>query len=545
MTVSVTRSGNYEAGRLYVTKMEDEDKNVSYEYKDKEGRRILLRQMKGTESVETYFVYDNYGNLRAVLPPLASDALSGNNTYTESTAAVQKYAYLYKYDIRNRCVAKKIPGADWCYFVYDNADREIFSQDGDQRTRGEWTFNIPDIFGRVVLTGICKNNLSYSGNPLNGTTVIAVWGNTTNSYKGYTLNYTLTTPSLLAVTYYDRYEFLGKNGFPGSGTTDFGYEKRMDTTYPQDYQPIPAGQVTGGLVLVTGSSDMLYSVSYYDKRARLIQSKSTNHLGGKEKEFVAYSFDGLTDKRFHEHTVAGSTKTEEYLYTYDTARRLKTTSHKWNGGTAIVLCDRTYDALGRPLTEKTGNVVTTSYAYDIRSRETKRSNSQYTGEMGYTSGSNVKWLSWQTGGTMRKYEFAYDGLSRLTSAAYSAGPGNYATSYVYDKQGNPSIIQRYGMTSSGVYGLIDNLSLIYDGNQVVSVNDAANNIPYSFSHDFKNYANLSNEYSYNLNGSITKDLNRGLSLIQYNVLNLPTRIDVKSPVGEARNEYVYDGRCRY
>ena len=38
---------------------------------------------------------------------------------------------------------------------------------------------------------------------------------------------------------------------------------------------------------------------------------------------------------------------------------------------------------------------------------------------------------------------------------------------------------------------------------------------------------------------MTKDLNRGISEIQYNSLNLPSRIDIKSPVGEARNEYLY------
>lgn len=43
---------------------------------------------------------------------------------------------------------------------------------------------------------------------------------------------------------------------------------------------------------------------------------------------------------------------------------------------------------------------------------------------------------------------------------------------------------------------------------------------------------------------MTKDLNRGISAIQYNILNLPGRIDIKNPFGEARNEYIYrsDGK---
>jgi hypothetical protein len=35
------------------------------------------------------------------------------------------------------------------------------------------------------------------------------------------------------------------------------------------------------------------------------------------------------------------------------------------------------------------------------------------------------------------------------------------------------------------------------------------------------------------------DLNKGISEIQYNSLNLPRIMDIKSPVAEARNEYTY------
>jgi RHS repeat-associated protein len=38
---------------------------------------------------------------------------------------------------------------------------------------------------------------------------------------------------------------------------------------------------------------------------------------------------------------------------------------------------------------------------------------------------------------------------------------------------------------------------------------------------------------------MTKDLNKGITEIQYNSLNLPKLMDIKSPVAEARNEYTY------
>ena len=57
--------------------------------------------------------------------------------------------------------------------------------------------------------------------------------------------------------------------------------------------------------------------------------------------------------------------------------------------------------------------------------------------------------------------------------------------------------------------------------------------------DFKDYVNADVEYIYNANGAMTQDLNKGISDIQYNLLNLPRQVDIKSPVAEARNEYTY------
>ncbi len=53
----------------------------------------------------------------------------------------------------------------------------------------------------------------------------------------------------------------------------------------------------------------------------------------------------------------------------------------------------------------------------------------------------------------------------------------------------PTVIQRNGMTGSSGYGQIDNLTVGYDGNRIISVSDAASNVSYAFSHDFKNYTN--------------------------------------------------------
>ena len=78
-------------------------------------------------------------------------------------------------------------------------------------------------------------------------------------------------------------------------------------------------------------------------------------------------------------------------------------------------------------------------------------------------------MTWKAGNesTTRGYKFAYDGLSRLTSATYGEGTdissnANRFTEKVtgYDLNGNIKGLQRYGQTSSTGYGLIDNLTLL-------------------------------------------------------------------------------------
>ena len=73
------------------------------------------------------------------------------------------------------------------------------------------------------------------------------------------------------------------------------------------------------------------------------------------------------------------------------------------------------------------------------------------------------------------YTFSYDGLSRLTDAIYGEGLSlaqnwNRFNEQVtgYDKNGNILGLLRCGETSTGDYGLIDNLNLVYEGNHLSS-----------------------------------------------------------------------------
>ena len=68
-------------------------------------------------------------------------------------------------------------------------------------------------------------------------------------------------------------------------------------------------------------------------------------------------------------------------------------------------------------------------------------------------------------------------------------------------------LKRYGN------GLIDNLTYTYSGNQLTQVEDATGN-----SAGFNNGASIENEYTYDYNGNLTKDSNKGICNIAWNSL---------------------------
>ena len=71
------------------------------------------------------------------------------------------------------------------------------------------------------------------------------------------------------------------------------------------------------------------------------------------------------------------------------------------------------------------------------------------------------------------------------------------------------------------YGLTDNLSMTYTGNQIKTVTDAIADISLNTSIDFKNHGGTNSAHPYNKNGAMTSDSHKGILGIKYNSLNLP------------------------
>ena len=162
-------------------------------------------------------------------------------------------------------------------------------------------------------------------------------------------------------------------------------------------------------------------------------------------------------------------------------------------------------------------------------------------------GGDVSSMEWRSGaGTgTRSYDFAYDGLGRLVSADYGEYGDHvtgYGTSYSYDNMGNLLSLSREGDMTSSLKGIVDNLSMTYDGNMLASVSDSAPAPSVTGSADFRDGASMAVEYTYDRNGNMTSDLNRKVSLISYNRQNRPARM--RHAGGTETFTYLPDGTKR-
>ena len=432
---------------------------------------------------------------------------------------------------------RKLPGCDAVRYVYDKADRLIFVQDGNLKGQGRWRFTIPDALGRTVLSGLCSEPL-----PVDGSAVEAEFTGS-GSYKGYAVKVggtvrALSGSRLLTVNYYDNYDFLGKNGFPA-----YAYDSSMESSgygTKSDARGMLTGSVTG---LAGDGAGQLYSVVYYDRRSRPVQRQSSNSLGGKETEYTAYNFTGQPTRLRHVHTAQGkAVRTEVRTYSYDHAGRLLTVKHKLDALGEVTLVNNVYDDLGRLQSKSLhGSAVNKqTYTYNIRGWLTGVSGSKFTQNLYYNTGNGVvkyngsiSSMTWKSGNesTVRGYKFTYDGLDRMLNATYgetasiSTNANRFSENVTgYDKNGNIKSLQRYGQTGASAYGLLDNLTYTLTGNQLSCVEDAVSTAAYGTNTAFVNGASAAGEYAYDVNGNLTKDLNKGIADIQYNVLNLPSTV---------------------
>lgn len=349
----------------------DGNNRTVHTFTNRLGQVVLKRHFESSDPHDIYYVYDQYGNLSFVIPPTAADEIIGTQgTLADPTVVadrLDKYAYQYRYDHKNRLVESKLPGADWDYTVYDHQDRPILSQTAQMRSSNEWLFTKFDVFGRPAYTGLYTSSLTRVG--------LQSVVNAHPSASHYETQTTTSNPAGDTNIFY-----TSSNAFPTSGyqvlTINY-YDTYVDVptseitiptaVYGADIKSAPKGQATVSKVRVLGTNHWITSVNGYDIKNRVVFSASHNpYLDTNDETHLNLDFSGKTLTSYTSHTKAAASPIKSFDYfTYDHQGRLLTHMQNYQDSGLELIADNTYDELGRLIVKKVGGELFASGYTDL------------------------------------------------------------------------------------------------------------------------------------------------------------------------------------
>lgn len=538
----------YSAKELYVTVTKDENwaggsgtfasrLNTAEEYTDKQGRVVLKRTFNvntvGTtstnEMLSTYYVYDDFGNLCYVLPP----ALMPDREVAITPTELAKYAYQYRYDMRQRLSQKKMPGSNyWQKMIYNAMDQVVIHQDGNKAADGA-IYNIfykYDALGRLVMKGTQKNgDLAWwdAQHAANGQAYPNHWeapSTASGNVEGYT-NRSMpvlptATPTLyevMEVNYYDRY-----TGIPS-----------LPNNESANYSAQVQGLLTAKKTKVIGANNVyLWTVYYYDALGRIAKEWSQHYKGGTVSGNTntveySYNFVGQPTQMLQKLVTANALAlTVITKYSYDHRGRLIDTKKQVKNaadatGPEVLVARNEYNEIGqlkkKNLHAKSDGsyAETITHSYNTRGWGTILSAQLFSEKVFYDDSfypqfnGNIGAQDWWRNGTYTgNYTYGYDNLNRVTSGTMPSGRKELLE---YDMMGNIKGLTR-DAGAKWVYA--------YDGNKLSTIKFGTTT--YTYTHD-------------PASGNMTRD-GRNANTITYNYLNLPQTV-----AGTRAVTYTYSG----
>ena len=420
---STSTSNFYSDGQLFKNITTDENNKQVITYTDKSGSIILKKVQDKNDAgsgltIEhsgwlcTYYVYDDFGRQRYIIPP-KSVAYLDTHSWVLSTDVINELCFSNEYDQRGRVIVKKSPGADPVYFVYDQRDRMVFSQDGNQRnqTPKKWMTTLYDNLDRVIITGLIDYastrdalQLSVDNVTNNGTNGNIVVNSSTapqanlvvdtrndNTPSTYTSRSSITFTDgftsgandnfvaqigtttqwvndnlnvngnplpannnlyVLTQTFYDDYSYSGAKTFSNNFTIDNTVPANELESVQKSLQTIDF--VTGTKVrLLDGGNTFLTTTSFYDYKGRAIQLQGDNHKGFTDETTTQYDFIGKVRSTYEYHRFDGNSDIKTYTHnTYDLLGRIIKIGKSINGSSEKDIASYSYNELGQLANKK-------------------------------------------------------------------------------------------------------------------------------------------------------------------------------------------------
>ena len=574
----VVNKGAYAVYELYKNTTKNENwqtsdglLNTVETYTNKNGLvigKVTYEEVSGVaEKRITQNVYDIFGRLRFVLPP---KSLSGVTTSPGTYTIDDNLVYQYEYDEYNRQIAQRVPGSDWEYMVYDQLDRPIFTQDANLKLNNQWLFTKYDALGRPIYSGIYSSSKSrsqlqtevdnYIDSNADNKSNVEKRSPATTTIGGIAIYYTNDAfpvndiSELLTVNYYDNYNFV-----------DIAKPVTPTVISAQPVTDRLQGLRTASFSKVIGQSTWNKFFYYYDERGRNVRIHQKNSLGGQTMIDNVLDFRGKVDLVYTNHRRDGSSQDLNILdyFTYDYAERVLSHHQRIVGQSLERIADYEYDELGMLKRKKVGNPTSNStplqelvYTYSTRGHLTQLNDVASLGtklfafKLNYNStaeGSStaparydgsISQAIWRSAydDTKRSYAYNYDKLNRIVSSKYQFNnnlngntTSHFNTQVAYDGNGNIKTLSR-----NGTGAVIDQLVYDYgtsDGNQLLFVSDSGPTT------GFVDGNTSGNDYNYDGNGNMTKDLNKGVTAISYNHLD---RVSTVSLPNNRSVAFIYD-----
>jgi RHS repeat-associated protein len=560
---------HYYANELYKIITTDENENEVIVFKDKQNKVIMTESKVDENWLKTYYVYDDFGLLRYVIPPLASIAYLNGSYITNQN--INKLCYYYQYDARKRMTIKKLPGAEPIFMIYNKRDMLVLVQDGNLRVGNNWLFTKYDAFDRPVITGK-YHNTQYIGQVnmqtyVDGFSSYPFWENyntTSNAYSNSAFPIINSqTCTVYSETYYDSYDYSESLGANYAYSNHYGIPKSTKVK----------GLVTASKTLVLdGGNTYLVTVNWYDEYGRVLETVGKNHLGGYDRISNKYNFTGELLETYQTHNSTGVPADNHEIgkvFAYDRMSRLLRVTETPEGLPSKITTANEYNEFGQIIKKKLYNTGDSAYlqqidySYNIRGWMTMMNDPNSLGDdyfamrLYYNDGAtypqyngNISKMTWASDNfqSPKVYNFEYDGVNRIKQSVYSDTENrDYSTTYSYDLNGNIRSLSRRGKGEVG-YLPIDYLCYTYTsntgitGNQLLAVDDSdfydLQTNGFTDNGSFYKVTGI-NEYAYDANGNLTKDDNKQISDIQYNHLNLPDHIEMFASANQGIF-YVYD-----
>ncbi len=532
---SLHSDGNYyDAATLYKNATSDEEGKVLITYTDILGRKVLVKYGDS----ETYYVYDNIGRLRYILPNLSSSKLNNGN-YTIDNSTLKSIAYCYKYDSRGNVIYKRLPGCSEQLMVYDQLGQLVLMQDGNQRNAGKWTMCAYDSIGRTLYTAEIPSTRTHSDliSLFADKWQVEHYGNNPSHLSIAGTGYASTILGknnlrLLTINYYDNYDYISK--LPASMRPVVRF--KQESGYGLQHENA-TGLLTGTRIYNLSDAEYTTTSYYYDAKGRIIQSRSARTAESRTIASMEYLFDGSVAQQLIEQEAEDNLVREHYRYTYDHAGRPIQTYYQLNNEAEIILSEFSYDSIGhlvRNLLHNKKDMI--QYSYDMRNMLTETRNKHFSERLFYADSlsgmlqsaqkyhnGNIAAARLSQADSVYTFAYTYDTQNRLKHSDRMTDYSSiYSEHFTYDETGNISSLKRFNTNQP-----IDDLSYYYgsEGNQLLSIRDEGTATDkYNIIEYPDGGVQGDTTMHYDANGNLIYDADRGISVIRYNLLNLPDTI---------------------